>query len=91
MVRKTENRIDFGHVIKLFKDLNITIKNNLEEEFKIGHSYYMLGEITIEKLNLAWNYTIKPLLEEYFFDDKTKVNQCQELFDRTSKRLNNHE
>ena len=68
--QKTE--IDFKHVIKLFKDLNTMIKDNLEEEFEIGHSYYMLDDLTIEKLNLIWNYTIKPLLEEYFFDDKTK-------------------
>jgi 5-methylcytosine-specific restriction protein B len=83
--------MDSKKVMELFENLNTIIKDKLGEEFKIGHSYYMLGDaLTIEKLNLIWNYTIKPLLEEYFFDDKDKIKICQDLFDKSNKESNNY-
>ncbi len=54
----------------LMKNLNIFIKDNLGEDYMLGHSYFM-GE----NIDLAFikEYKIKPLLEEYFYADDVKL------------------
>lgn len=85
--RRHKPEMDANYIMKLFNDLNFIIQENLDQEFKIGHSYYMLEGLTTQKLSLIWNYTIRPLLNEYFFDDESKVNICQDLFDKINKDM----
>lgn len=51
------------------KELMIVLNSQLEDEHKIGHSYFMQIE-NEEDLVFTCKYKIKPLLEEYFYGDK---------------------
>ena len=57
---------------KLLKAMNQRIGALLDREHQIGHTY-LLGVDTIEKLSETMRNRIFPLLQEYFFDDWTKI------------------
>lgn len=68
----------FNRLIDVVKSLNIAIKSDISlgAGFRIGHSYFIKGEK--ESIDDAWlnsvvNYEIIPLLEEYWFDENSKV------------------
>ena len=68
----------FDNIINVMEELNTAIKDDetLGEGFRIGHSYFCnLGdeEDVEEKLNYILEYEIIPLLNEYWFDEPTKV------------------
>ena len=60
---------------KLFNSLNKFIKENLNEDYMLGHSYFM-KIANDEDLAFAKEYKIKPLLEEYFYVDKVKLDEA---------------
>ena len=57
---------------ELLKAMNDRITLLLDREHQIGHTYLM-GVDTIEKLSDAFRNKIFPLLQEYFFDDWSKI------------------
>ncbi|MCL1803301.1 MAG: AAA family ATPase [Eubacteriaceae bacterium] len=66
----------FAMLIERIKELNNEIEQDesLGEGFRIGHSYFMPnGEVTDYWLSCVINFEILPLLSEYWFDEKTKV------------------
>lgn len=70
----------FDTLIETVKDLNRTIKqdNSLGEGFCIGHSYFCgQTECTEEWMREVVNFDIIPMLQEYWFDDKQKVQQWE--------------
>ncbi|WP_455757566.1 McrB family protein [Sulfurimonas sp.] len=73
-----ENLIDFPHAKNLFNSLNEYIKENLNEDYMLGHSYFMKVQNN-ESLEFVKEYKIKPLLEEYFYADDTKLKEVIEL------------
>lgn len=65
----------FDNLIKTVKDLNKEISEELGEGFCIGHSYFCnFQTVTDDKLSQIIEYELIPLLKEYWFDDKDKVN-----------------
>lgn len=64
--------------IRLIK-LNKMIFNSLGKGFEIGHSYFV-GTLNLDNLVESYNeiieYEIKPLLEEYWFDDEEKIKEA---------------
>ena len=54
-----------------FIKLNKKIKEDLGEEYQIGHSYFM--NIDDSDLDFVKEYKIKPLLEEYYYGDEDKL------------------
>ena len=56
----------------LMENLNIFIKDNLGEDYMLGHSYFMGDDID---LGFIKEYKIKPLLEEYFYADDAKLSE----------------
>ena len=69
-------------VIDLIKELNIEIKDDpaLGEGFMVGHSYFCVdikdgAKLTKKDLNGILYYEIKPLIEEYWYDDKTMLEK----------------
>jgi hypothetical protein len=82
-------KINLNLIIKLFTDLNSLIKGSLGDEFMIGHSYYMFDGLSKENLKLLWKYTVRPLVEEYFFNNSEKVSSCQDLFDYIIRQIEN--
>ena len=75
------NSDTFNLLIEKIKVLNETIAsdNSLGEGFEIGHSYFcnLDGKCNESVLNSIINYDIIPMLEEYWFDDKTKVEEIK--------------
>jgi 5-methylcytosine-specific restriction endonuclease McrBC GTP-binding regulatory subunit McrB len=57
--------------------INEEIKNDLGENFEIGHSYFVSN--TIEDFDQWYQnimkYDILPLLKEYYFDNEEKINK----------------
>ena len=57
---------------KMLKAMNERITALLDRERQIGHTY-LLDVDTMEKLSYAFQNKIFPLLQEYFFDDWSKI------------------
>ncbi|WP_432632947.1 AAA family ATPase [Brachyspira sp.] len=78
--KKYQNKLDndkFNSLIEKVKELNKVIleDGSLGEGFCIGHSYFCnLETIKDDKLSLIVEFELIPLLKEYWFDDKEKVN-----------------
>ena len=78
------NNVGLIVLVELVKELNrqIATDDSLGQGFEIGHSYLCTGEIvTDEWLKEVVNYDILPMLQEYWFDNKSEV-------DRWANRLN---
>ena len=70
----------FNSLIEKVKELNkeILADGSLGEGFCIGHSYFCnLETIGVDKLSLIIEFELIPLLKEYWFDDKEKVNKWE--------------
>ena len=70
----------FNKLIEVVKLLNNTIKEDvsLGAGFRIGHSYFIKDQSDIIDetwLNTVVNYEVIPLLEEYWFDENSKVEE----------------
>jgi len=77
------NEITLDNLIKIFNNLNNKIIEDIDKHHQIGHSYFMKkdGEVNKKYIMQIWEYEIKPLLEEYFFDDYKRVEEYQKIFD----------
>jgi nucleoside-triphosphatase THEP1 len=62
----------------LMIELNEIIKENIGEDYMLGHSYFMKVQ-NDEDLEFIKEYKIKPLLEEYFYADDIKLNEVLEI------------
>lgn len=77
-MQPNENLIDYQPAKKLFNELNDFIAENLNEDYKLGHSYFM--KVTNDQeLEFVKEYKIKPLLEEYFYVDPEKLKKALEI------------
>ena len=58
----------------MLKAMNKRITVCLDREHQIGHTY-LIGVETVEDLGEAFQQRIMPLLQEYFYDDWSKIRQ----------------
>ena len=76
--QKTLNTKDFDDVLKVIKRLNKEIAEDasLGDGFCIGHSYFC-GQIACSKewLEQVIKYDIIPMINEYWFDNKSKAEK----------------
>ena len=56
----------------MLKAMNERITNELDREHQIGHTYF-IGDKTLDDLAATFQRRILPLLQEYFYDDWTKI------------------
>ena len=79
---KMKPNVDLVHVKakELFNNLNKFIKENLNEDYMLGHSYFMKIE-NDEDLEFVKEYKIKPLLEEYFYADEDNYTKAVEILE----------
>ena len=54
------------------KEFFIKLNEQLEDDYKIGHSYFMGENIDLEFVK---EYKIKPLLKEYFYGNNQKLEE----------------
>jgi uncharacterized protein (DUF2461 family)/DNA polymerase III delta prime subunit len=62
-------------VMEVFTLLDQAIE---DKHFKIGFSYFMDPELNTYKLQLLWEYTLRPYLEEYWFNEPSRVFRLEE-------------
>ena len=78
---ESEKGFSFRKLAKII-ELNNEIESddNLGRGFKIGHSYLCAEDLSDESLKAIVQYEIIPLLEEYWYDEPSKVEKwSQEL------------
>lgn len=60
---------------KLMEDLNKHISKTINEDYALGHSYFM-KIVDDNDLEFVKEYKIKPLLEEYFYGDEENYKKA---------------
>ncbi len=60
---------------KGFSELNEELRAELDRHHTIGHSFLMRSLFTADHLQRTWDRQIRPLLEDYFFDQEHLVDQ----------------
>ncbi len=74
-----------GHIQSSIKKVNKVIKQDLNEGFRIGHSYFCTFENNQSEdkwYQETIEYEIKPLLEEIWFDNSDQVKKMYEKLSR---------
>lgn len=59
----------------MFKSINLRIEYLLGKDYLIGHTYFLklLDYPNLDTLSNIFRYNILPLLQEYFFNDYSKI------------------
>jgi 5-methylcytosine-specific restriction protein B len=55
-------------LVEGFRRLNDALTQRLDRHHTVGHAFFMLEEMTHQRLLSIWKYKVFPLIEEYFFD-----------------------
>ena len=80
--RQEKSNKKFDNLIAAIEKLNVAIENDdtLGRGFRIGHSYFCTeSEIDDMWLNAVITYEIVPLLNEYWFDEPSKVRDWEHV------------
>jgi len=59
---------------------NAWLTERLDREHAIGHSFFLGRDVTLNgrvALDGIWRHHVRPLLEEYFFGDRTALDEAQ--------------
>jgi len=82
-------------IVQFMHDINLKIKNSerINEYQSIGHTYFMMvkGEGIEEKwefLKMSWEFSIKPLLLEYYQFNKDDIEDYLDLWDKFEEDIN---
>ena len=69
----------------ILTNLNENICKTLDQDYQIGHSYFMDIE-NLEDLRFVWYYRIMPLLQEHFYHDRDRLEEVigEDLIDTDS-------
>jgi len=71
---------------ELFTKLNEHITKTINEDYQLGHSYFM-NINNEEDLEFIKKYKIQPLLEEYFYGDVDNYNEALKILDIKEKEF----
>ena len=73
-------------IITAYRKLNNYITQALSKDFMIGHSYFINqfnnDEDNEEVYKSIVDYEILPLLDEYFYDDKDKIEEAKKIIEK---------
>ncbi len=59
---------EVSNLMEGFVALNDALTESLDRHHTIGHAFFMAGNFTRGDLERVWRRKIRPLIEEYFFD-----------------------
>ena len=59
---------EVGSLVEGFEALNVSLTGHLDRHHTIGHTFFMVPHMTRKRLGQIWDRQLKPLIEEYFFD-----------------------
>lgn len=68
------NDVAIPYLLQLFDAVNNAIDDH---DYRIGFSYFMKPGMGESDLCRVWRYSIEPYLEEYFFDNRAKVDELR--------------
>lgn len=71
--------IDPKILVTMLSDINERIIKRLGKEYQIGYSYFMVKNIDYEKVKRIINYSIIPLVEQYYFGKKEYVDEISNI------------
>jgi hypothetical protein len=77
-------QINAENVIHMLEEINKVIVERLEREYQIGHSYLMKEDLDNNALRRIIDYAIVPLLEQYFFGKKERLEELKEICNRAT-------
>lgn len=69
---------EIAKLLASFTKLNGLIRERRGKQYEIGHSFWMQKGMTQAMIKDIWEYNIRPLLDEYFFDDPGMVQKIAE-------------
>lgn len=64
-----------------FVELNSRLAAAIDRHHGIGHSFFMRSRLDGSTLRSIWNRQVRPLIEEYFFDEPSRVEAEFEITD----------
>jgi MoxR-like ATPase len=80
----------FGpRIVQLFEELNRRLAGSVGSDKQIGHSFFMVPELTAEKLAAVWDHHVRPLVLDYLGGREERLRDftLERLLDpRTEKR-----
>jgi len=80
-----ENKISGLDLAKLMESLNRRIRIMIDRDHQVGHSYFMNIKDK-EELKVVWYEKIIPLLQEYFYNDREKLENVLGRYEKDPER-----
>lgn len=79
----TLNKEERKQLVNMFNEVNLQISSipSLGPQCQIGHSYFMRENLSIPLIRQIWKYAVKPILEEYFFENPNEAQSLGRKFD----------
>ncbi len=77
--------INLDLLLRNYRDVNVFIEKtpSLGSEFSLGHSFLLKDKnIDATILETIWEFELKPLLEEYYFDNTAQVEQIKQIYSK---------
>lgn len=68
----------------MLEEINKVIVERLGREYQIGQSYFMKENLDNNTLKRIIDYAIIPLLEQYFFGKKERLEELKEICNTTT-------
>jgi 5-methylcytosine-specific restriction protein B len=79
---KTNNikEVDPKKIVNLLDEINKKISELIGREYQIGYSYFMVKNLDRIKIKNIIDYAIIPIIEQYFFGKKQKVEEIKQIW-----------
>ena len=77
-----EGQFNIEKLVDNLKKINAKIKGNLSlgAGFQIGQSFFLSTDVlNVDSLKWIWKYDLQPLMQEYFFDDPSEVEEIEKM------------
>jgi 5-methylcytosine-specific restriction protein B len=72
-------KLDASTIVDMLNQINRKIRDQLGKEYQIGHSYFMVKDLSYNKLKMIIKYAIIPLIEQYYFGKEKSVREIMEI------------
>jgi 5-methylcytosine-specific restriction enzyme B len=78
------SKVDPETIINMLENINKIITEKLGREYQIGYSYFMKKDLDHISLKTIIDYAIVPLLEQYFFGKKERLEEIKKYITATN-------
>ena len=71
--------LNVNMLLDMLVQINRKISKELGKEYQIGHSYFMVKDLDLNRLKMIIKYAIVPLIEQYYFGKQKAVEDIIEI------------